>query len=918
MKHQVESHLTEVHNGDPSVAHTPVSDSPISACELDDPSKTTPSLSQALSFSYFPVEEVDAKHPVHDVEPRADQSPLGAHSSTLSPPAVDVTSSDSPTAPNSPLSPLSREELGNARKRIIITLSTSPVSTSQLISSLPTSHSDLDPPNTHATPEVPHRRSEGLTDTENSVKSVHCHSLKSDELVTRESPVTAFQGSISGEHKNSDYSLGSIGMQSERPQVVCDFCGRTFCSKQACELHARTHKNERKFPCSFCHVSFSQMTSLKRHIVAIHGIVPEPTYLDNSDDKDFELNEELDSDSDDSSDIKPSRRYSQTRRHRVCQHRRSDACGAPRPRGRPKRSSELFIPTLDRSDPLRQIHPIPVHCSGDELSAVEQHAEIRYRTILPRPAHGEPVGTVKRITVSRPKRNKRPRRIPRKSYSDENKAILTPMLCDTLARKATSLTSDALGYPPGTVIYLDQNGILSNFVTIESQQALACHVQQQQSASQQSDTPQLDDPASSAKPAHVLTVAAAYASQLPSVNCATSLVDDRTNDHQSDCNPNADSTNVGSVSLVSVPQGSVIPGIQIYPSPWLSVQQQQHTLSVDHVPLDSAVVSQSVVDSRSDTNVSDYVECAFSLASMAAMPQSHQPIQIYPVIGSDGQTTLYYMATLADPQDPTNPSITVAPAEPYYAQYSHSEVNWPPVSISDSVSDGQPDMTNKDDPSSMNLSSTGGVFECNPNLSLNTVDALQSSRLHSGSAANAPCTDGNVTVSGSFLSDVMDSHQHLSYSSSHGISLYGPGEAIEVIDLDASKFASSSIPVRSMDSDLITDPYVDREPNAIKEEASTHASGCIDAPVHSEDLPRPPNSSSPFLSTNLSDCAVTKLDSPHPVCENRCPTPVLDDASINTNSTQVLYSCLCASSQRQPSLCSGSPQPASPSSGGPD
>ncbi|CAH8516242.1 unnamed protein product [Schistosoma turkestanicum] len=123
------------------------------------------------------------------------------------------------------------------------------------------------------------------------------------------------------------------------------------------------------------------------------------------------------------------------------------------------------------------------------------------------------------------------------------------------------------------------------------------------------------------KPSHLLTVAAAYASQIP---YSTVNSDDTSQNLSSD---------------------SSIPGVQVYPIPWTSDAHNSSLISADSLisnvvinpPIENPVSCSS--DNQLHTTKTITTNCDLSFGHESLAPYSY--IQLYPVMSSDG--TLFYM-----------------------------------------------------------------------------------------------------------------------------------------------------------------------------------------------------------------------------------------------------------------------------------
>src|SRR6218665_1365517 len=67
------------------------------------------------------------------------------------------------------------------------------------------------------------------------------------------------------------HSSGSL-LESGKPHVVCQVCGKTFACRSALEIHLRSHTKEKPFQCQICGRAFSTKGNLKQHILMTHSI----------------------------------------------------------------------------------------------------------------------------------------------------------------------------------------------------------------------------------------------------------------------------------------------------------------------------------------------------------------------------------------------------------------------------------------------------------------------------------------------------------------------------------------------------------------------------------------------------------------------------------------------------------------------
>ncbi|KER25042.1 hypothetical protein T265_14291, partial [Opisthorchis viverrini] len=561
------------------------------------------------------------------------------------------------------------------------------------------------------------------------------------------------------------------------PHFVCSRCDRVFASKQACDLHARCHNGEKKFKCALCSVSFVQMNSLKRHTVAIHGIVPEPTYLDNADDKDFELTDDMNSDSDDSSTGKP-HRTSHPRKRRASEFDHV----LPNPRGRKKRPAGWLQTLEDQLGRCKENKPIPTPNMFEEPGPTELRQEIRYRTILPRPSRSGVTDAPKPITINRPRRTRRTHRTDRSSLNRDSRSdILTPMLRDTLVRGTRlSETSDltAIGNQNPTM-YVTSSTVLPNLVALDAQ-----HGQYAVSYCDLDSVTRTEEVSVSAKPAHVLTVAAAFVSQLPAGACPGSTTENHPTG--SDADGNDDASTTAPAAVYSLPSG--VPGIQIYPSVW----QQPEQLAGDTTTTQFTVTSQSDTGEALSFGNPEYIQSNAVLPTNTTVAQ--QPVRLYPVLGPDGQTTLYYLATpveclpnvVVDNVDQSNGSFTVSSPENYYTHYSHPTIAW----VSDATPANPQPFQNTSTSSANSLTSTTDPGDSHrASLVTETSQNPDTTIEHAPENGSVAYEDRTLSNSDSPYVSRLVTSIFPGYTTSHTAIAELP-ETIEVIDLDASKFSS--------------------------------------------------------------------------------------------------------------------------------
>ncbi|KAA3670775.1 uncharacterized protein DEA37_0008268 [Paragonimus westermani] len=573
--------------------------------------------------------------------------------------------------------------------------------------------------------------------------------------------------------------------QAQKSHFPCGYCNRIFSSRQACELHARTHKLAKKFQCTLCSVSFTQLALLKRHTVAVHGIVPESTYLDNPDDKDFEVTDELDSDSDGSLDTRP-QRQPQPRHRRLVPLRPA----GDRPRGRPKRPVN-WIPISSELKPNQkaQMDSTSGRSYYEDPSGIELRLENRFRTILPRPSRGEPTSAPKEITVSRPRRNKRCKRA---NSATADHGTRRPLACEPRVPTKSALQNPDQQFAftqQRRAIYVDQTSLLSNLVAIDS------HLGQAYTISYPpTEVAHTDETISHTKPAHMLTVAAAYASQLPPGSCSAGPDDQSRSDLAADGDP----ANTGTMPMFSVQHSSVIPSIQIYPTSWLQSETLQQPITTESSLVEPTVISHSEGDANPIIGGSEYIQ-----ADMTQL--QHQPVQLYPVVGPDGQTTVYYVAAPLESLDPNGTALNVTPTNTYYGapQYSThgytwlSEVSQPSTDSFHVLIDANK-LTTAD--RHANIVFTQSQEPTNPALleGDGCLEETRDSGKHVEGSHHIVCVLCTLqfrhaavseTTTSTFANGMVGPH----YPMYHGMALTSgpePPEAIEVIDLDASKYSS--------------------------------------------------------------------------------------------------------------------------------
>ncbi|CAL8095620.1 unnamed protein product [Calicophoron daubneyi] len=716
-----------------------------------------------------------------------------------SPHADDLESVD----PQSPTSPLYKPNDGS-RKRITITVGSSCASIAPFQSQTSQSAVDLSAQISSVRQESPYDR-ESTSEASPSFQS----SPGNEYEFTCSTCQQRFPSSNSLEyHKCHDNSFAQatneqpmklLGSESENTlstsnQFACIDCGRAFASKHACDLHSRVHKQSKNFRCPLCSTSFSQMSLLRRHTVTVHDIVPEPSYLDNPDDKDFELSDETESDSDDSYEEKP-RRTAHPRR------RRSTVPSRARSRRRKDKQNEQFRLTLNAS--LRQ----------DERCLDELSVEGRYRMILPRPSASD-AGLVSQPFTLRKTRRKRGRQ-SKQFIIDQNgqrREILAPALCDSM-KSSISLRSSHSGTSQSAPL-LDPS-LAGNFVTFDPQlqyngvlcPGLAC--------SGCSSTKGEE----SNKPAHVLTVAAAYASQLPAVNMPG------VNHVQTSTQFGSKDGNDLSFSLLPASSGTMVPGIQIYPTPGYESQ-----LSV--LPADTNVISElaqsssvSSVSHTESTNNSGYVQsnpstlhACRSMNTSASLAQQQCQLQFYPVLGPDGLTTMYYMAAPVEfvpslssaPSTDASADINSLGGSAAYYEYANPS-SWPPDTEGESSTAKNPSFNGRL-PKRLPLNEPG-VASTRPEEA-NIPSETDVATLSLQRDLNANSSSYTPSVNSACLPTPYTTHglesPFSAYVPSHTESP-ALAENVEVIDLDATRFQTHiGIPDQSdLKADSLEENYDD-------------------------------------------------------------------------------------------------------------
>ncbi|CAH8853837.1 unnamed protein product [Trichobilharzia szidati] len=335
-------------------------------------------------------------------------------------------------------------------------------------------------------------------------------------------------------------------------------------------------------------------------------------------------------------------------------------------------SFEFVCPQCDRGFATNQACRIHarVHkqskksARNEQANLKEGSVESRYRTILPKPFVNKQTSCVQFQLLDLKPRRRNARRPTISSSSSSSEPILsakkqinstphplhhdvgnnssTVGVCNYTATFTSAENSQTQLNPPAAALYYqstDDNhaGHITNQIIYES-------------VTNTNDA--------IGKQPHLLTVAAAYASQLPFSS--------------NDISHNMDNVVTDAALVPFSTTNSSMPSIQIYPIPWMSDTQHNSTLTSSDVLISNEVINQSIdnpVYSTSSDNqfhhpvtTSVTTNCESSLTHESSLtPYSF--IQLYPVMSSDGQ--LYYM---------TGTPIEIAQTDPNHQMDFNSSI----------------------------------------------------------------------------------------------------------------------------------------------------------------------------------------------------------------------------------------------------
>ncbi|CAL8128487.1 unnamed protein product [Orchesella dallaii] len=77
---------------------------------------------------------------------------------------------------------------------------------------------------------------------------------------------------VEREHQSQNEKSGT-------PNFLCSLCGRIFVNQQRLTRHNEVHTKEKRYKCHICQKSLSQPSSVKEHLMAVHGVGKDQEYL---------------------------------------------------------------------------------------------------------------------------------------------------------------------------------------------------------------------------------------------------------------------------------------------------------------------------------------------------------------------------------------------------------------------------------------------------------------------------------------------------------------------------------------------------------------------------------------------------------------------------------------------------------------
>ncbi|CAH8563247.1 unnamed protein product [Heterobilharzia americana] len=343
------------------------------------------------------------------------------------------------------------------------------------------------------------------------------------------------------------------------------------------------------------------------------------------------------------------------------------------------------------------------------------------------------------------------------------------------------------------------------------------------------------------KPSHLLTVASAYASQIP--------FSPRSSNDTSHSMDNV----ITDATIVPISADSSIPNIQIYPIPWSSNAHNSSLLSSDTTVVSNVIVNQSIdtsVSCISDNNNNNNnnnnndnnnnnnqlhtvkavsTDCASSFTHESSAPYSF--IQLYPVMSSDG--TLYYITgtpielTQTDSNDPNHQigifshnTIVSTNCEPEYA-YSANEI-W----SSNEPNTGNINNNNNNNTANINSSLSQQITTTEINSTLHANSTTSDSYLINAESCSSKNNEGTVYLSSHYNSVPENCQPVLEYLSNdvEVIDLNIPAAVVHLdqntlpstIVLNASQLATTLYEINSLGNQNFTVSYSNPTDSVLK------------------------------------------------------------------------------------------------------